>query len=133
MISLREIIQKAEGEKRAIGHFNISDTVALRAIFESAKELNLPILIGVSEGEREFLGTREAVALVRSLRDGYGYPIFLNADHTHSLEKIKEAVEAGFDAVLFDGSKLPIEENARFTKEVVALAKQINPNVLVEG
>jgi len=133
VISLREIIQKAEGEKRAIGHFNISDTVALRAIFESAKELNLPILIGVSEGEREFLGTREAVALVRSLRDGYGYPIFLNADHTHSLEKIKEAVEAGFDAVLFDGSKLPIEENARFTKEVVALAKQINPNVLVEG
>src|SRR3989344_2261001 len=133
MVSLREIIQKAEGEKRAIGHFNISDTVALRAIFESAKELNLPILIGVSEGEREFLGTREAVALVRSLRDGYGYPIFLNADHTHSPAKIKEAVEAGFDAVLFDGSKLPIEENIRITKEVVALAKGMNPNVIVEG
>src|SRR3989344_6603624 len=133
MKTLKQIIQEAEKNKTAIGHFNISDCVGLKGIFNAAKELNLPVIIGVSEGEREFIGTKRAALLVKNLREEYNYPIYLNADHTHSLEKIKEAVEAGFDAVLFDGSKLPIEENARFTKEVVALAKQINPNVLVEG
>ncbi len=133
MKTLREIFKEAEDMGRAVGHFNISDSVALRAIFESARELNVPILIGASEGERDFLGVRQTVALVKSLREEYDYPIFLNADHTHSVEKIKEAVEAGFDAVLFDGSKLPFEENVRLTKEVVQLAKSLNPDVVVEG
>ena len=67
------------------------------------------------------------------MRDEFDYPIFLNADHTHSLEKIKEAVEAGFDAVLFDGGKLPFEENIKKTKEVVEYVKSVNPEILVEG
>ena len=53
---------------------------------------------------------KNAVRLIRGLRDDYGYPIFLNADHTHSLDKVKEAAEAGFDEILFDGSKLSFED-----------------------
>ena len=47
-----------------------------------------------------------------SLREEFDYPIFLNADHTHSLAKAVEAVKAGFDAVVFDLSALPLEEDA---------------------
>lgn len=130
---LRQIIQKAENDKIAVGHFNVSDLAGLKAIFESARELNLPVIIGVSEGESGFIGMRQIAALVKSLREEYDYPIFLNSDHTHSLEKIKEAVEAGFDAVLFDGGKLPFEENVEKTKEVVDYAKSVNPDILVEG
>lgn len=133
MKPLKEYIAEAEQNKIAIGHFNISDLAGLKAIFESAKSLNLPIIIGLSEGERGFVGVRQAAALVKSFREQYGYPIFINADHTHSIEKIKEAVEAGFDAVLFDGGKLPLEENIQKTKEVVAYVKSINPDILVEG
>jgi len=133
MQSLREIISDAEQKKVAIGHFNISDITALHAIFESAQELSVPIIIGVSEGEREFIGTKQAVALVKSLREQYDYPIFINADHTYSLEKIKEAVDAGFDAVIFDGAKLPIEENIKKTKEVVEYVKKSGKDVLVEA
>ena len=71
--------------------------------------------------------------MVRSLREEFLYPIFINADHTKSLEKIKEAVEAGFDAVMFDASQLPIEENIKKTKRVVEYAKGINPEILVEA
>ena len=105
MKSLREYIQDAENKKVAIGHFNISELAALKAIFSAAKELNLPVLIGVSEGEAGFIGYKQVAALVRSLKEQYDYPIFLNADHTKSFDKIKEAVEAGFDAVLFDAGK----------------------------
>jgi fructose-bisphosphate aldolase class II len=133
MKNLLDVLKEADEKKVAIGHFNISDTAGLKAIFEAARNLNLPILIGVSEGEREFIGTSQAAALVSSLRNEYNYPIFLNADHTHSLDKVKEAAIAGFDEILFDGSKLPIEENIRQTKEAVSIVKSINPNALVEG
>ncbi len=132
MKSLKEYLKEAEAKKIAIGHFNISDLAGLKAIAETAKELNLPVIIGLSEGEREFVGVKEAVALVLALREE-GLPLFLNADHTHSLEKIEEATRAGFDAVLFDGSKLPFEENLSQTKKAVELARSINPDIFVEG
>ncbi|MEK7546723.1 MAG: class II fructose-bisphosphate aldolase [Patescibacteria group bacterium] len=133
MKKLIEIIKETELKRIAIGHFNISDIAALKAIFESARRLNLPVIIGTSEGEREFIGPKQAAALVKSLREEYDFPIFLNADHTHSLEKIKEAVETGYDAVLFDGGKLPFEENIKQTKAVVDYVKSVNPEILVEG
>jgi len=133
MKNLLDILKEAQEKKVAIGHFNISDTAGLKAIFASARKLNFPILIGVSEGEREFIGTSQAAALVASLRNEYNYPIFLNADHTHSLDKVKEAAIAGFDEILFDGSKLSMEENIKQTKEAVSIVKSINPNALVEG
>ncbi|MBI4993988.1 class II fructose-bisphosphate aldolase [Candidatus Wolfebacteria bacterium] len=133
MESLKQIIQEAKDKKVAVGHFNISECVALKGIFQAAKELNLPVIIGVSEGEREFIGTKRVALMIKSLREEFNWPIFLNADHTHSLEKIKEAVLAGFDAVLFDGGKLAIEENIKKTKEVVEYVRSINPNILVEG
>ena len=107
---LNEIL-KARNKGTAIGHFNISDLATLKAIFEAAHGLNLPVIIGTSEGEREFLGPSQAVVLVKSLREKYNFPIFINADQTHSLEKVKEATEAGYDAIIFDGSKLSWGEN----------------------
>ena len=133
MKNLRQIIQEAGQNKIAVGHFNISDCIALKGIFKAAQELNLPIIIGVSEGEREFMGVKRAALTVKNLREEFNWPIFLNADHTHSFEKIKKAVEAGFDAVLFDGGKLPMEENIKQTKAVVEYAKSVNPDILVEG
>lgn len=133
MKGLKEIISEAEGKRVAVGHFNISDTVGFRAVHEAARELGVPVIIGVSEGERDFIGAGAVVALVRYFREKHQLPIFLNADHTHSLERVKEAALLGFDEILFDGSKLPFEENIRRTKEAVNIAKTIDPNILVEG
>lgn len=139
MISLKKSLAEAKRLKVAIGHFNVSDLATLKAIFSAAQELSMtagrkiPVIIGVSEGEREFIGVAEAAGLVRNLRKLYDYPIFINADHTHSLEKAKAAAEAGFDAILFDGGKLPLEENIKQAKEVVAAVRAINKKILVEG
>jgi fructose-bisphosphate aldolase class II len=133
MKTLRETLVDADARRVAVGHFNISELAALKGIFEAAREQNVPVLIGVSEGEREFVGVRQAAALVKSLREEYDFPIFLNADHTHSLDKAKEAAEAGFDEILFDGSALPMEENIRQTVEAVKIIRSINPNIVIEG
>jgi fructose-bisphosphate aldolase class II len=133
MKTLREVLADAGARHVAVGHFNISDLGALKAIFAAARELQLPVLIGVSEGEREFIGVQAAAAIIKSLRGTYDYPIFLNADHTHSLDKAKEAAEAGFDEIIFDNSSLPMEQNIANTKEAVAAIRAINPEIVIEG
>ena len=133
MQTLRKILEQADASGVAIGHFNISDLVLLKAVFAAARELNVPVLVGLSEGERAFVGTRQIAAFVRSLREEFDYPIFLNADHTHSLSKAVEATKAGFDSIVFDLSALPFEENVRQTRQAVEALKSINPDVLIEG
>lgn len=133
MKSLKEFIFEAEKNKTAIGHFNICDLVGLKAIFESARELKYPVIIGVSEGERDFIGVKQIAALIKSLREEYDFPIFLNADHTRSLEKIKQVVNAGFDSAIFDASEFSLEENIKKTKEAAEYVKSANPNFLIEG
>jgi fructose-bisphosphate aldolase, class II len=133
MPSLRNLLQEAQEKGVAIGHFNISDLVLLKAVFAAAQEVDVPVLVGLSEGEREFVGVRQIAAAVRSLREEFDFPIFLNADHTHSLAKGLEAARAGFDSIVFDLSALPIEENVRQTKQAVEALKAIHPSMLVEG
>jgi len=133
MHSLRDALERAQKNGVAIGHFNVADLTLLKAVFTSSQELNVPVLVGLSEGEREFIGVRQIVALVQSLREEFDWPIFLNADHTHSLANAVTAVRTGFDAIVFDLSKLPFEQNIRQTKEAVEALKSINPSVLVEG
>ena len=128
-----DIIRDAEKNHVAIGHFNIADLVLLKGVFEAARELGTPVIVGASEGEREFAGTRQLAAAVRSLREEYELPVFLNADHTHSLAKALEAVRAGFDYVVFDLSALPLAENAKQTRDAVEAVKSIDPTVVVEG
>jgi fructose-bisphosphate aldolase, class II len=133
MLTLREALSQAQKSHTAVGHFNVSDLTLLKAVFCAARELKVAVVVGVSEGEREFTGTRQIAALVRSLREEFDFPIFLNADHTHSLEKALEAARAGFDLVGFDASALPFETNMQKTREAVAALKAINPAILVEG
>ncbi len=133
MKALREVLAEVNSRGWALGHFNISDLVGLKAVTEAARELNVPVLIGLSEGERDFIGLRQVAALVKSIRDQDDYPLFLNADHTHSLPKAVDAAKAGFDAVIFDGSQLPFEENVKQTKRAVEAIKAINSSIIVEG
>ncbi len=133
MQSLRECIAEAASAKRAVGHFNFSNLETLRAIVEAARAVGVPVIAGLSEGERSFVGLAQAVALIKSFREEYQHPVFLNADHSYSFEKAKEAIDAGFDAVIVDGAGLPFAENAAMTKECVAYAKKCGRDVIVEG
>ncbi len=117
----------------AVGHFNISDLAGLKAIVEAVKELQVPVIIGTSEGEAKFLDRKAIVAYVKALRAELKLPIFLNSDHTKSFEEVKKAVAAGYDAILFDGGTLPLAENIKLTKKVVKYVKSKNPKILVEG
>jgi fructose-bisphosphate aldolase class II len=130
---LKTYIQDALKEHIAIGHFNISNIEGFWAVVSAAKELKLPVIIGVSEGERDFIGVREIASVVKSYRESTGQAVFLNADHTYSFDRVKEAVDAGFDSVIFDGTELSFEENIKITKQCVDYARSVNNDILVEA
>jgi len=137
MKTLREYIKEADNKGVAIGHFNISNLEALHAIYAAAKGLDLPVIIGLSEGEQKFVGLEEGATLVRTIRERDNYPIFLNADHHASFESVKACIDAGFDMVIIDGAKLSFDENVKVTKKCVDYARIVSKNtsrdILVEA
>lgn len=141
--TLREYIKEADNQGVAVGHFNVSNIEALHGIYNAAKKLSaefkkqVPIIIGVSEGEEEFIGRNEVSAIIKSIREKDNYPIFLNADHHYGFDSVKNAIDAGFDAAIIDEVKLPLEENILLTKKCVEYATEINEregrDVLIEA
>jgi ketose-bisphosphate aldolase len=133
VLSLRNALEQAIRKGVALAHFNVADLVILRGVFAAAQDLKVPVIVGVSEDERKFVGVRQISAVLRSLREEFDFPIFLNADHTHSLASAIDVATAGFDSIVFDLSALPMEENIRQTKAAVEVLKGINPAILIEG
>src|SRR3989344_8637297 len=122
MKTLKQYFQEAKAGGWALGHFNFSTADQLKAFIEAAAEMKSPIMVGTSEGEADFIGRKQAVALVKSYQNE-GHAVFLNADHHKSWETTKAAIDAGYDTVLIDASKLPFEENIELTKRVVECAR----------
>ncbi|MFH0806493.1 MAG: class II fructose-bisphosphate aldolase [Candidatus Brennerbacteria bacterium] len=149
MMSLREIIEGAERRGIAIGHFNVANLEQLKAVAHAGMRLQVPVIVGVSEGEGQYLGLNHFRDLVASYNaehaapsaGGRGFRLFLNADHVHSLEHVREAARVGFHAILFDplgeaqsrGRDLSFDDHVTQTRAAVKLAKEINRDVLVEG
>lgn len=124
------LYKEAEKQGFGIGAFNFSTSVILKGIINAGEKLKAPIIISTSEGERDFFGCDESVAIYRAIKKKY-QDVILHADHTKSFDEIKKAVDAGYPSVHFDGSHLTFRHNIRETKKVVAYAHV--HNVFVEG
>ena len=132
MQTLRETIWEFKNSGRGLGHFNISDSNQLHAVVGAAREVGLPVVVGLSEGERDFFPLAE-VRLLINLYQSQGVRVYLNADHTYSIERVREAIDAGVDSVVVDGAKLSFEDNVALLKASVEYARASGREVLVEG
>ena len=132
MQTLRETINDFKSKGKAIGHFNFSDSNQLHAIALASKETGLPVIAGLSEGEREFFPLSHARALV-DIYQNNGVQLYLNADHTYSVEKVERAITAGVDSVVVDGAKLPLEENIHLLTTCVKYARASGRDIVMEG
>lgn len=134
MESLNYHLKQARDGGYALGHFNFATADVLKEIVEAAKEAGAPaVMVGTSEGEADFVGMCEAVALVGAIKKHYYFPVFLNADHFKSFEKCREAIDAGYDSVIIDESKMAFADNIAATKKAVEYVKSVGKSTLVEG
>ncbi len=132
MRPLREVIQEYKAAGKAIGHFNFSDSNQLKAIIDASRETGLPIIAGLSEGERDYFPFMQARALIEMYQK-QDTQIYLNADHTYTTEKVQRAIAAGVDSVVVDGANLPTEENIHLLTSCVKYARAAGRDIVVEG
>jgi fructose-bisphosphate aldolase, class II len=123
----RELFERTLREKFSVGAFNVDNTETLQAVCNAAKNKQSPVLVEVSDGEVEFLGLKNIRDLVSNARDEMGIEIFLNLDHSPTVEACKKAIDAGFEFIHIDISQAnheaSDEEIIEATREVVEYAK----------
>ncbi len=135
LVNAKEMMKKAHENHYAVPHFNINNLEWTRFILEECEANQSPVILGVSEGAKKYMGGFQTVAsMVKALHDDLKItvPVALHLDHGSSYETCKEAIDAGFTSVMFDGSKLSLEENLEITKKVVEYAKKYNVSVEAE-
>ena len=135
LVNMNQMLKKAKEEHYAVPHFNINNLEWTKFILEECNELNVPVILGVSEGAVKYMGSYLVVAdlvkaLVKSLN--IKIPVCLHLDHGSSLESCISAIDAGFSSVMIDGSRLPLKENIKITKEVVSYAHERGISVEAE-
>ncbi|HSX39289.1 MAG TPA: class II fructose-bisphosphate aldolase [Candidatus Saccharimonadales bacterium] len=118
----KALIMHARKNGYAIGAFNAANTETIKAITQAAKKLNSPVILEASDGEVNYIGMAQLVAIKKIYQEELNIPIILNLDHGKDFDACKSAIEAGFDYIHFDGSKFAFEENIKICTEVVKLA-----------
>ena len=131
MTEVREILEKARQAGFALGAFNAGNFELVQAIVQASQAKQAPVIVETSAGEAEFFGQKNFLDVVANLRQGHDWPILTNFDHGPGLEECQRAIQAGYNLVHFDGSKLPYEENVKITKALVEEAHQ--KGILIEG
>ena len=135
LVNGNKILQDAKKGKYAVPQFNINNLEWTKNILEECQELNIAVILGVSEGAAKYMGGYKVVAnMVKALMEELNItiPVCLHLDHGTSFESCKKAIDAGFSSVMIDASKHEIEENIRITKEVVDYAHQFDVTVEAE-
>lgn len=132
LINMKELLLKADKENYAVGAFNVANMEMVIGAIKAAEDLNSPIIIQIAEGRLDYspldlIGPMMIEAAKKSSVD-----IAVNFDHGLTLKNIKKALEVGFTSVMIDGSKLPLDENIKLTKDVIKEARKYGASVEAE-
>lgn len=133
--SMKKMLQDAKENQYAIGQFNLNSILWATPILQAAEEEMSPVILGTSNRLVDYLGGFETlVHAIKKLAEYHKItvPVALHLDHGESVEACFEAIDAGYQSVMIDGSRYPIEENIAITKKVTSYAKQFGVSVEAE-
>jgi fructose-bisphosphate aldolase class II len=122
LVTTKEMLKKAQKGRYAVGAFNANNMEIIQAIIETAEEEKAPAILQASQGAIDYAGLDNIVAMVKVLAEKVTVPIALHLDHGTDYYQNIKCLRAGFTSLMFDGSKLPFEENVKITKKVVEMA-----------
>jgi fructose-bisphosphate aldolase class II len=126
-VRARHLMQRSRSQNFAVGAFNIDNQETLIAIAKAAQKMRAPVLVEVSHGEVEAIGLENIRDMVDNYIDEYGIEMYINLDHSPTVEACKRAIDAGFEFIHIDISQADheatTEQIIEKTKEVVEYAK----------
>ena len=132
LVNLKEILALAESKGIAVGAFNAAGLECIEAIFAAAEELNMPFVLMFAQLHEPWMHLKTIGPIMVDVAKKSPVPVCVMLDHGEDLDYLKQALDLGFTAIMYDGSTLPYEENVANTKKAVALAKQYGASVEAE-
>jgi fructose-bisphosphate aldolase class II len=131
VVPTQEIVERAFKERYGVAAINVVNDLTMEAVLAAAEELRAPLIVQTSVKTVKSIGAEVLFAMWTEMTKRVSVPVALHLDHCPEREVISLCLEKGWNSVLFDGSKLSVEENKRETIEVVAEARRYG--ALVEG
>jgi len=132
LVSVDEILLKAEKEGYAVGAFNANNMEIVQAILAAAEKENAPVIMQASQGAIKYAGLDFLTGIVELAANSSKVPVALHLDHGTDFDQVVKCIRSGFSSVMYDGSKLPIEENIAITRKVLEIANAIDVSVEAE-
>lgn len=132
LVTSKEILLDAQKNHYAVGAFNANNMEIVQAIIETAEEENAPVIVQASQGAIKYANLEMIVSMVKTMAESTPIPVVLHLDHGTDYYQNIRCLRAGFTSLMFDGSKLPFEENVEMTKKVVEMAHTCNIPVEAE-
>lgn len=128
-----EIVQSAKSKARAVGAFNVVLLEHAEALVAGAEQASLPVILQISENCVSYHGSLKPISVATiALAESSTQKVSVHLDHAESEELVREALDLGFDSVMFDGSKLDYSENVAASKRMSELCKKYGATIEVE-
>ena len=124
LVKMTNLFAKHDDTSFAVGAFNVSNMEMAWGAIQAAEELDTPLILQIAEGRLKYSPLDLLGEVMLAAARKCKMPTAVHLDHGSTLETIKLALKLGFTSVMFDGSKYPLEENIRRTREVVKLAHE---------
>lgn len=131
LINMKALLKVAQDNQFGVGAFNIASAEFARLVIEVAESLQSPVILEVHPDEQAFVGD-SFIAYLRELAVNASVPVVIHQDHGQTLAHILTAIRTGYTSVMIDASGLPFEENIALTREITAIAHQVNVSVEAE-
>lgn len=122
LVTSKALLERAYRDHFAIGAFNANNMEQVQAVIEAAEEERAPVILQVSQGAIRYCGLSFAAGLVKIAAAEATVPVVLHLDHGTDFEQNVRCLQAGFTSLMFDGSKLPFDQNVTITKRIVEIA-----------
>ena len=132
LVSGLELLQHAQENRYAVGAFNADNMEVVQAVVEAAQESRSPVILQVSPPTIRYAGLGMASAMVREAASQADVPVALHLDHGEDIEQAVLCLRAGFTSLMYDGSRLPFEENVAQTLAIVQVAHAAGVQVEAE-
>jgi fructose-bisphosphate aldolase, class II len=132
LVTVAELLKKAEAGKYAVGAFNCNNMEIVQAIVAAAEAEQAPVIIQASQGAIKYAGLEYITGLTKIAAENSKMPIALHLDHGTSFEQCVQCIRSGFTSVMIDGSKHALQDNIDLTNRVLSVARPVGVSVEAE-
>jgi fructose-bisphosphate aldolase class II len=132
LVPVTELLLRADKEGYAVGAFNANNMEIIQAIVEAAEKENSPVIMQASQGAIKYAGLEFITGMVKIAAGAAKVPVALHLDHGTDFDQVVKCIRSGFSSIMYDGSKLPLEENIAITNKVLEITRPIGVSLEAE-